>query len=96
MAQTSTCLQPRIFKRTLAIVRGVLDDARSETKQKLSYKRLLNDFRMPDEDFMLTSMQEVEKGLKASKELRGELASAHDGITLAVFLWTCRTLGVCT
>ncbi|KAK7690023.1 hypothetical protein QCA50_006667 [Cerrena zonata] len=94
MTQTSSCLHPKIFKRTLNIVRKVLSAARNETKQKLSYKSLLNELQFSNAQFMLSCMQDVEKYLKATKELSGALASAQDAITLAVFLWTCRVIGL--
>ena len=93
-ARISSCLDPHTFKKTLNVVRKLLQEVYAETNRKLTYEYFIKEFKLPSGDTLVSSMKEAEAALHATKELSGELASAPNAVTLTVLLWTLNALGV--
>lgn len=50
--------------------------------------------RNANKDFMIECMQDVEAALTLSGDLRGRLRPPNDIVTVSVYAWTCKILGV--
>ncbi|CAL1713274.1 unnamed protein product [Somion occarium] len=96
-AQSSACLDPKVFHKTLNSVRTVLGADKNNAgrrSRQLFYDRLVQEFNFRREEFMISCMEDAEKALIQNRELRGRLAPPNDVVTLAVFLWTCNVLRI--
>ena len=103
VAQTASCLAPKIFESSLAIVRtALLSKAKHNTSAvslqhsgELTYESLVKRFGWMHGDFMVECMTDVERTVSESRQLKGKLAPPNKVVTIAVFCWVCSILKVC-
>ncbi|KAH9922848.1 uncharacterized protein BXZ73DRAFT_91561 [Epithele typhae] len=99
VAQNASCLKPRVWKTTLAIVRSALEAAAAaeaaskKAARTVTYQALAVQHRLGRKDVVVKWMQEAERALMSNTEVRRRHGSAYDAITLAVFSWTCEQIG---
>ena len=93
LAQAASCLNQKEFTAALTTARKALASAEREKDQfKVTYQSLVA--RNGNKEFMVQCMQDVEAALTLSADLRGRLRPPNDIVTVSVFAWTCRILGV--
>ena len=104
VAQEASCLKPKVFETTLSVVRAALfadaeKSAQTASSRKasneLSYRALVKRFRWQNGDFLVDCMEDVERALAESRELKGRLCPPNKAVTLVVFCWTCVVVKVC-
>ncbi|KAI0801945.1 hypothetical protein BC629DRAFT_1438515 [Irpex lacteus] len=93
IAQAASCLNPKEFKAALTTVHKALASAEREKNQsQVTYQSLV--MRNANKDFMIECMQDVEAALTLSGDLRGRLRPPNDIVTVSVYAWTCKILGL--
>ncbi|KAH9850113.1 hypothetical protein C2E23DRAFT_325016 [Lenzites betulinus] len=99
IAQTASCLKPKVFKTTLNTVKGALAAASrsatsspSKAARSVSYNTLLTENRIGRKLLVQRWMQDAEDALLSNRETRRKFSN-HDAVTVAVFCWTCQLMG---
>ena len=101
VAQTASCLKPKVFKTTLNAVRAALAAAAAaaaahkKTSRTVTYLNLVDEYKIGRKATVTQWMADAERALMANREVRRRNGSAYDAITLAVFCWTCGHMKVC-
>lgn len=104
VAQTASCLAPKIFTSTLSVVRSALftepkKDQKTATatrsSKKVTYEDIVNGFGWTNSDFVVECMEDAEETLRNSGELKGKYATAGNKIvTVVVLCWVSAILEV--
>ncbi|KAI0702269.1 hypothetical protein BC835DRAFT_1321240 [Cytidiella melzeri] len=95
IAQAASCLNSKDFAAALTTVRKALASAeREKNRFKTTYESLVLKYAHANGDFMVKCMKDVEAALVLSADLRGPLRPPNDVVTVAVFVWTCKILGI--
>ncbi|KAH8104531.1 hypothetical protein BXZ70DRAFT_1075516 [Cristinia sonorae] len=99
VAQTASCLAPKIFESTLATVKAALlakpkDTARPKRGMIATYEDLISRFISRRTEFMIECMEDTEKTLVESKELKGKVAPPSNVATVVVFCWVGKLLNL--
>lgn len=84
-------IRSAIFPKTKQDARGPFQ---SKSGEKVSYADLVKRFNWTKVDFMVECMEDVEKTLAESRELKGRLVPPNQTVTIVVFCWVCMILGV--
>jgi len=98
-AAAASCIRPGVFKKTLGIVKGLVEIEPLESPAEefdgdvVTYAELMQEFRLRHyQSVLLGWFESAEGALLASGELRGSDLKAVKNVTLlrcVVFAWVC-------
>ncbi|OBZ71238.1 hypothetical protein A0H81_08398 [Grifola frondosa] len=97
IAQTTACLDPKVFTTTLNTVRAALATSAIHSQEfphTVTYETLISEKKLGRQQLILKFMKDVEATLAQSPEIRDRYELPCDIITIPVFCWTCRLLTV--
>ncbi|KAI0080653.1 hypothetical protein K474DRAFT_1672428 [Panus rudis PR-1116 ss-1] len=97
LAQTTSCLHPKVFANALKTVRSSLNagsNQRSKQTDRLTYETLIRRMKIGRAALMQAWMQKAEKILINSRVLDEDLVPPNKTVTLAVFCWVCRVVKI--
>jgi hypothetical protein len=95
IAHAASCLGPKDFNIVVTTVRKALDSAeREKASYQVTYESLVRKYKHAQPEFMVQCMQDVEAALILSADLRGHLRPPNDIVTVTVYVWTLKVLGV--
>ena len=92
VAQQASCIAPKAFKATLAVVRGVVASYMTEKSEKaITPMSLARDYKLGS--IVVHWMEQVENALRDSGEAE-DLEVSAETLHCVVFYWTCTALHV--
>lgn len=92
VAQQASCIAPKAFKATLAVVRGVVASYLTEkSENEITPSSLARDYKLGK--IVVYWMEQVEKALRESGEAE-DLEVSEATLHCVVFYWTCTALHV--
>ena len=95
MAQSASCLNDKVFARTLNIIhKAIADDGKPDKSVAMTYVALTRSYTIGMVSKVVAWMDEVEKALV----LKGVLPAKYDInsplVKCAIFFWVCKILKV--
>ncbi|KZT73743.1 hypothetical protein DAEQUDRAFT_807950, partial [Daedalea quercina L-15889] len=96
VAQTASCLAPKVWRTALKTVRGALQAAAAKQQEDearpLVYEDLIAQNRLGRAAFVATNMNDIEKALLKTGLLPQEFHPPNDVLKVSIFVWVCHNL----
>ncbi|PCH40114.1 hypothetical protein WOLCODRAFT_162106 [Wolfiporia cocos MD-104 SS10] len=92
IAQTASCLMPKVFRQLTGVVRSALAEKNSAVDDDfdpLTFDELISHLRLGRRDFVLGCLSDIQRAVLASRALPPELSPPTDAFVMSVFTWTC-------
>jgi hypothetical protein len=95
VAQTASCLNDKVFARTLNIVRkAIADDGGPNKSVATNYTTLTRSYKIGMVSTVVAWMDEVEKTLMLKEVLPAKYDVNSPLVKCAIFFWVCKMLKV--
>ncbi|KAH9936350.1 uncharacterized protein B0H18DRAFT_973503 [Fomitopsis serialis] len=96
VAQTASCLAPKVWRATVKTVRAALDAVAAREQEQgdapLEYQDLISQNKLRRPAFVAACMNDVEKSLLKTGQLPEELHPPSESLKVSVFVWVLQSL----
>lgn len=93
IAQTASCLAPKVWQATLKTVRNALEAVHQPPEEEeagsLDYEDLIKEYRIGRSDFVAASMKDVENSLLKAESIPEDIPRPRVAMKVSIFTWVC-------